>query len=582
MIGAAPEHHEPPSIAESSAERAKRGGRAGSAAASEAGTIPIRAMRGEAPGRSPGTFSMLPWRRNRLHVAFPVTPSRIAPGGETPYAAQRAPPRHQDLPVTDRATLFEQGTSDDEPLTVTELSARLQRALERRFADVEVRGELSGLTRRSHWYFSLRDEQSVLGCVAWARTASRFDPGLKDGDEVVVRGSLTHYAPQGRTQLVVQSIRASGAGARRAQFEALCRELREKGWFAPEGKRALPLVPRRVAVITSRSGAAIHDVIATARKRCPAIGLVLLDVRVQGTGAEAAVIRALDALRERHLQEGIDVVILTRGGGSAEDLETFNHRGIAEAIRRCAVPVVAAIGHESDVTIAELVADHRASTPTQATMLVLPDAGELVESLAHQGRRLNLLVSRLVERRRARLRSIIRHPLMRAPGGAIGLARERLMRRREALMERSRQQMRSARARTERCAARLGSFRPVALLAAQKRALAGRCHALLRSVRRALPDPRSASRRRDELERVVRRAIRRQHARLAAARRTLDLTDPSAILARGFSMTTDRDGNVLRDAAGVHPGDVLITTLATGSVTSQVQATGLDPPSSSK
>ena len=238
-------------------------------------------------------------------------------------------------------------------------------------------GEVSNLTVRNHWYFSLKDFGAVLSCVAWGSTAAKLGTPPVDGEQVIIRGSVSHYGPQGRTQFYVSSLQGVGAGTLEQKFRAMCEELRRLGYFEEDRKKSLPTFPNRIAVLTSKTGAALHDVLATAKTRCPAVELLLLDVRVQGDGAAGEIAAAINWIDRHRAELGIDALLVTRGGGSMEDLWAFNERIVAETVFRCMIPVVAAIGHESDVTIIELVADLRAATPTQAIMRLIPDAREL-------------------------------------------------------------------------------------------------------------------------------------------------------------------------------------------------------------
>jgi exodeoxyribonuclease VII large subunit len=221
--------------------------------------------------------------------------------------------------------------------------------------------------------------------VLFANVVRKHRIVLRDGLEVVVTGSLEFYAKAGKLSFIGTNAQPVGAGALDLAFKQLCEELRGLGWFDEVRKRPLPTFPRRVAVITSRSSAALQDVLDTMRRRCPAVEVALVDARVQGESAAAELRAKLVALSLRHREMGVDAIIITRGGGSAEDLWAFNDRALAEAILKCPVPVVAAIGHETDTTIAELVADVRAATPTQAAMRLTPDGDTLLEQvdLAH-------------------------------------------------------------------------------------------------------------------------------------------------------------------------------------------------------
>ncbi|MCI0363840.1 MAG: exodeoxyribonuclease VII large subunit, partial [Phycisphaerales bacterium] len=297
--------------------------------------------------------------------------------------------------------------AESAPLTVGQASELINRALEGGLpATIRVVGQVSNLKANNHWYFSLKDEQAVLLCVVWATSVRRIRFKPKDGDEVVVTGHVSHYAQQGRTQMYVEAMQPVGAGALDLKFRALCDELRELGFFADERKKSLPMFPRKVAVITSATGAALADVVKTSAQRCKAVGLVVVDVRVQGDGAAEEIARAIRWVDRKREKLGVDVILVTRGGGAIEDLWAFNERVVADAVFACRLPVVAAIGHESDTTVIELVADVRASTPTQAAMRVVPSAQELCKQIEYLVRRMGVRVEGLLGRKRETVRNV--------------------------------------------------------------------------------------------------------------------------------------------------------------------------------
>ncbi len=427
----------------------------------------------------------------------------LAPGPDAPQEAERS----------------------ERPLTVTQVAALIKATLELHSPPVlAVIGQVSNLRRQGHWYFTLKDDASVLGCVAWATSARSFGFEPEEGDEVVATGHLSHYGPQGRTQFYVRELRPVGEGALVRRFRALCEELRRLGYFDEARKKRLPPFPRRIAVITSLASAAVRDVVATAGQRCPAVGLVLVDVRVQGDGAAAQVARAIARVDRDAVRLGIDAILVTRGGGSAEDLWAFNERIVAEAAFRCRLPLVAAIGHESDTTVIELVADRRAATPTQAVMHLVPSAAQLRVQVDHLAGRLRLLVRRLVEAQVQRHASA-RRDLNRGLTGRT--AREEL--------------------RLERLKARLGRALPP--VPEERRALAGRGGRLARAAGVLL-------------------ARRGDH--LAALRGRLEGLDPLRVLARGYSCTMTAGGKVVRSASAVKPGEAILTRVADGSFGSVV------------
>jgi exodeoxyribonuclease VII large subunit len=349
--------------------------------------------------------------------------------------------------------------------TVSEVAELIKSALERHTpSPLRVIGQVSNLSRPGHWYFSLKDESAVLGCVAWSSTARGFGFVPEDGTEVIATGHLSHYGPQGRTQLYVRQLEPVGAGALELRFRALCEELRGLGYFDEARKKPLPPLPRRIAVITSAAGAAVQDVIATAAARLPAVGLLLLDVRVQGEGAAEQVAAAIRLADARRAEWGIDAILVTRGGGSAEDLWAFNERVVADAAFDCALPLVAAIGHESDTTVIELVADVRAATPTQAAVLLIPDRAQLDEQVEHLAHRLRLQLVRHLERQRQRLALVERFALFRDPGALVGQAREAVSRLDQRLARASAACLQRARDRLEALRRHLAGVDPRGVL----------------------------------------------------------------------------------------------------------------------
>ena len=327
----------------------------------------------------------------------------------------------------DRRSHKSKTAADARALSVSEVSAMVKTALATALpAKIRVVGEVSNFSDRTHWFFSLKDDTATLRAVCFASAARRVGFALKDGLQVVATGRIDYYDAQGQIQLYVDKIEPVGEGALDLQFRALCEQLRKLGYFDPERKKGLPGVPQTVAVVTSRTGAALQDVINTANQRWAGCRLLLLDVHVQGAAAAPEIAAAIDALSAQAFRLAIDVIILTRGGGSIEDLWAFNERIVADAVYRCAIPIVAAIGHETDTTIAELVADVRCATPTQAAVTVVPDAAALAHQLDQLHRRLGLVVRRSAEHARHTLAGWRRHPVFARPDRLAAPVRERL------------------------------------------------------------------------------------------------------------------------------------------------------------
>ncbi|MCL4743573.1 MAG: exodeoxyribonuclease VII large subunit [Phycisphaerales bacterium] len=452
----------------------------------------------------------------------------------------------------------------DAPISVSALAARIARAIDDGLpARVRVVGEVGNCKRSTHWYFTLRDEKAVISAAIWGNKASksRFEP--RDGLRVIATGHVDYYAKTGRITLIVDALEPVGEGPLDARKRALIEELRALGWLDHARKRPLPTFPRRIAVVTSRTGAALQDVLDTMKRRCPAVEVLVVDVRVQGEDAAPQVARALRALSERREVFGIDAVLLTRGGGSAEDLHAFNEREVAEAIVRCAVPVVAAIGHETDTTIADLVADERAATPTQAAVRLTPDGAALLRQVGALHRRLASDTRRRLDLERHRLLSASRVGLFADPRAAV---RERwggVMRCAADLRAAASRAASTAARRLHAAAVALERHRPAEAYARRRAMLTSADERLRRAMHGAItaPDLGGLSTR---LARAQRAACAACAARIGERERTLKAFDPFAVLARGYTCTFDERGRLIRSASDARPGRHVRTRTADG------------------
>lgn len=392
-----------------------------------------------------------------------MTPGQIPLFGEAEPGDDGAPgrderprsPEHAELgPPVDRAAGKEPspdvrevdaeppppGTAPESAIPVTELNQRAKRLVEGAFGDVWVGGEVTnwGPHQSGHCYFSLRDDDAQLSCVMFRSDLQRLPAHPEEGMRIAAYGRPTIYPARGSWQLVVRDIRAEGEGLWRLAFERLKKKLAAEGLLDPARKRELPKVPRRIGVVTSRSGAALRDVVAVVRRRAPWARVLISDCRVQGDGAADSIATALDRL-VRHGR--CDVIVLTRGGGSVEDLWAFNEERVARAIAGCPVPTVSAVGHEVDVTIADLVADVRAPTPSAAAETVVPETIVLRNALRSRA-------AVLVEALRRRTRR----------------GRERALRAATRLDERTARMLRDRRGRLDRAAGRLDALSPLGTL----------------------------------------------------------------------------------------------------------------------
>ena len=345
------------------------------------------------------------------------------------------------------------GASPRSAVSVVTLTQTARDVLEGAFMPLWVHGEVSDFKahRNGHWYFCLRDAHAQIRCVAWSRDQRRIPAPPDDGMQVTALGQLTVYAARGEMQLSVKALQAAGDGLWRKALELTRARLEADGLLAPERKRALPRFPRRVAVVTSPSGAALHDILSVARRRNPAVEITVVSARVQGDGAPEELCAAIDRVGR---WGGADVVIVGRGGGSREDLWAFNDERVARALANCPVPTVSAVGHEIDVSICDLIADARAATPSAAAEAAVPERMELVARL---------------RRYSGALQSAAEACLAGARGRVAGCARE--------LADRSSSATERRRRALETAAGRLQALSPVATMArgfAVARSLDGR------------------------------------------------------------------------------------------------------------
>ncbi|HET9050675.1 MAG TPA: exodeoxyribonuclease VII large subunit, partial [Candidatus Dormibacteraeota bacterium] len=365
------------------------------------------------------------------------------------------------------------------PLTVTEVTELVRGALAVRpeLEDVLVEGEIRDFRNpgSGHLYFSLRDDRSQLRCVCFRAQAARIRFMPERGMRVLVRGRVDVYGADGQYQLYVQAVDPVGVGAIALAIEQVARRLREEGLLDERLKRPLPLLPRRVAVVTSSTGAAVRDAVTVLRRRAPGIPVVVVPTPVQGDGAEASVIRAIG--RAQRLAE-VDVILLVRGGGSIEDLVAFQGEALARAIRSCPVPVVTGIGHETDTTIADLVADRRAATPSNAAELAVPDVAALADDVAARSLRLRRSLRADLARRRAELGVSAQRLDRQSPVRRLPQLRQHLDGRVAALRSALLSEVHVKRRHLDAAASRLALADPARRIPAHREALRGRRVAL--------------------------------------------------------------------------------------------------------
>lgn len=437
-------------------------------------------------------------------------------------------------------------------LTVSELNHQARHLLESSFIQVWVEGELSGFSRPSsgHWYFSLKDRKCQIRCAMFRGMNQRIRTMPKEGDKVRIRGKVTLYENRGDFQIIVEHIEPAGLGALQQAFEELKRKLQAEGLFEAGRKKPIPSLPAHIGVVTSPTGAAIHDILTVLARRCPGIPVTLYPTTVQGQPATAEIVRAI----ERAQAHGAaDVLIVGRGGGSLEDLWCFNEEAVARAIATCSIPTVSAVGHETDVTIADFVADLRAPTPSAAAEKVSPDQQEMLRQINDREHRLTNAAKRAFQRLNTRLEHLSAR--LRDPRRELLEKAQRLDELELRLGKAIEQRMDRSQVRHSNLAQRLTMQSPSKQLANSREAL-----------------DRCASQR----DKAMHRILARLQESLEHTAGTLNVVSPLATLGRGYAIARDERGNIMRNALDVSAGEQIFTHLASGTVTAEVTSVSAD------
>ncbi|WP_413675808.1 exodeoxyribonuclease VII large subunit [Pantoea dispersa] len=434
--------------------------------------------------------------------------------------------------------------------TVSRLNTTVRQLLENEMGLVWLSAEISNFTQPAsgHWYFTLKDDGAQVRCAMFRNSNRRVSFRPQHGQQVLVRASITLYEPRGDYQLIIESMHPAGEGLLQQQFEQLKARLAAEGLFDQQFKQPLPEPARQVGVLTSATGAALHDVLRVLHRRDPSLPVVIYPTAVQGVDAPAAIVRAIELANQR---DECDVLIVGRGGGSLEDLWSFNDERVARAIFASRLPIVSAVGHETDVTIADFVADLRAPTPSAAAELVSRNQIELLRRLQSQQQRMEMAMDYYVaqqQRRFTRLQHRLQqqHPQLR-------LARQQttLIQLQRRLQEVVDQRLRLAHRQQDRLLQRLQSQQPQGRILRAQQQLQQWHYRLQQGMEKQLNHSRQ------------------RFGTLAAQ---LEGVSPLATLARGFSVTTDAQGQVVKKTRQLHTGDLLRTRLDDGWVESQVTA----------
>lgn len=433
--------------------------------------------------------------------------------------------------------------------TVSRLNQTVRLLLEREVGQVWISGEISNFTQPAsgHWYFTLKDDTAQVRCAMFRNSNRRVTFRPQHGQQILVRASITLYEPRGEYQIIVESMQPAGEGLLQQKYEQLKAKLATEGLFDQQSKQPLPSPAHCVGVITSKTGAALHDILHVLKRRDPSLPVVIYPTAVQGEDAPGQIVRAIELANNR---KECDVLIVGRGGGSLEDLWSFNDERVARAIFASQIPIVSAVGHETDVTIADFVADLRAPTPSAAAEMVSRNQLELLRQLQSGQQRLEMAMDYYLANRTRRFTQLEhrlqqQHPQLR-------LARQ------QTVLERLRQRMTYA-------------------MDNQLKRSGQRQQRMTQRLNQHSPQPR-IHRAQNRVQQLEYRLAQLMSARLSATRERfgnamthLDAVSPLATLARGYSVTTATDGNVLKQTKQVKAGDVLTTRLVDGWVESEVK-----------
>jgi exodeoxyribonuclease VII large subunit len=444
--------------------------------------------------------------------------------------------------------------------TVSRLNQTVRQLLEMEMGQIWLSGEISNLSQPSsgHWYFTLKDERAQVRCAMFRTSNRRVTFRPQNGQQVLIRATITLYEPRGDYQLLAESMQPAGDGLLQQQFEQLKQKLAAEGLFDQQFKQVLPSPAKQVGVITSASGAALHDILQVLQRRDPSLPVIVYPTSVQGADAPLQIVRAIELANQR---EECDVLIVGRGGGSLEDLWSFNDERVARAIFASHIPIVSAVGHETDVTIADFVGDLRAPTPSAAAELVSRNQLELLRQIQSQRQRLEMAMDYYLAQRNREFTRL--HHRLQQQHPQLRLARQQaqLVKLRQRLDDAMQQQLRQTSRRSERLQQRLMQQQPQT-----------RIHRAQQRLQQLSYQMQSA----------VERQLNQNKQKLGIACSRLEGVSPLATLARGYNVTTAPDGKVLKNVTQITPGETLKTRLQDGWVESQVMTLVPNPSSVKK
>ena len=438
--------------------------------------------------------------------------------------------------------------------SVSELTRKIRNLLEYKIGEIWVEGEISNLRKQAsgHQYFTLKDAKSQLSCVLFRGNASKMALDLNDGQEIEVRGDLSVYEPRGNYQLIVRNAQLKGHGSLQLQFEALKKKLNAEGLFKEETKSSIPSFPDTICIVTSPTGAAVRDMISVLQRRAPWVKIVVYPVLVQGNQASSQIVEALNNLTEwtKKGDLNIDTIVLTRGGGSLEDLWPFNEETTARAIHEIDIPIISAVGHEIDFTISDLVADLRAPTPSAAAEILVPEKNEVHRRLNHFINKMESLTMNSIDRWNEQLNYLGSKTLINQPLRFLSDLEQQVDWKSESLRSTIHEVIRLKADDLSNNSVQLSRYHP----ARQIEEISGKIDLLKKSLTHSLS--------------INMKSVVERYEKGAIAIKTLG---PDSVLDRGFSLTLDADGKLITSTDEVKPGDLMTTRLKNGTIKSTAQ-----------
>ena len=437
-------------------------------------------------------------------------------------------------------------------LSVSELTKKVKLQIEEGVGQIWVEGEITNLRRQSsgHIYFSIKDDNTQLSCVLFRGVRMSQRDTIEDGQKVVLQGSLTVYEARGQYQLIVKTVELQGIGALQVQFERLKNSLNGEGLFDTARKRKLPSINERIGIVTSLSGAALRDVLHVVQRRQPTLEIVLVDSRVQGAGAEAEIIKGIEWLNSLARSEPLDLILITRGGGSIEDLWAFNEESLARSVFSSVVPVVSAVGHEIDYTISDFVADFRAATPSAAAEIITSGGVMIQEKLGSIAERLNRAAIRRFRYINKEVEANVERMARCHPRRQLQQRMQRVDDLCDELIQGGREFLKQQDVRLRNLSDRLARVRPSKILKDRNKEL--------EQQKRQFHD-------------IVKGRMGQLKRDIEALNDRLRLLDPKNIVSRGYSITTDaKTGRILRSVKKTHSGQTIITQMSDGDIESTI------------